>query len=102
MAARGRIAAAHLSPHKKRNALPIEKSAPQSNVWFLWRTQVHIPNGISIGSSVLAQLTHVTKRHTDRQTDRPHYNAINRPHLMLRIAMQPDEVFLTSAVVSWR
>jgi len=39
-----------------------------SNTWFLWPTQVHNPNGISIGSFVFAGLTSVTDRPTDRQT----------------------------------
>jgi len=34
-----------------------------SNMWFLWPTRVHNPNGISIGSVVFAGLT------SDRQTD---------------------------------
>ena len=42
-------------------------SAP-SNTWFLGPTRVHIPNGISIGSTVFAGLTIVTARLTDRQT----------------------------------
>jgi len=47
----------------------------QSNCW---PTQVHIPNGISIGSAVFAVLTVVTDRQTDRQTDRP--RCINGPY----------------------
>jgi len=30
---------------------------PKSNTYFLWPTQVHIPNDILIGSAVFAQLT---------------------------------------------
>jgi len=32
-------------------------SEPTSNIWFLTPTRVHIPNDISIGSAVFAQLT---------------------------------------------
>jgi len=28
-----------------------------TNIWFLGPTRVHIPNGVSIGSAVFAQLT---------------------------------------------
>ena len=37
-------------------------SGPLSNTWFLPLTRVHIPNGISIGSAVFAQLTVATDR----------------------------------------
>jgi len=51
---------------------------PQSNTWFLGPTRVHTPNGIYIGSAVLARLTIVT----DRPTDRPRCSVSNnRPHL---------------------
>jgi len=43
-------------------------SGPPSNTWFPGPTQVLNPNGISIGSAVLAGLTSVTDRPTDRQT----------------------------------
>ena len=52
-----------------------------SNTWFLRPTRAHKTNGISIGSSVLAQLMVVTKRHT--QTLRPRYICSNMPHLAL-------------------
>ena len=39
-----------------------------SNTWFLGPTRVHNPMGISIGSAVIAGLTMVTDRATDRQT----------------------------------
>jgi len=49
-----------------------------SNTWFLGPTRVLNPNGISFGSAVIAGLTSVT----DRQTDRPCYSVCNnRPHL---------------------
>jgi len=41
---------------------------PQSNTWFPGPTRVLNPNGISIGSAVVAGLTSVTDRQTDRQT----------------------------------
>ena len=37
---------------------------PPSNVWFLWPTRVHNPNGISIGSAVFTGLTIVTDHAT--------------------------------------
>jgi len=49
-----------------------------SNTWFLRPIQIHKPNGISIGSAVIAGLTLVT----NRPTDRPRYSVCkNRPHL---------------------
>jgi len=39
-----------------------------SNIWFPGSTRVLNANGISIGSAVLAWLTSVTDRQTDRQT----------------------------------
>jgi len=44
------------------------ESEPPSNTWFSGPTRVLNPNGISIGSAVLAGLTSVTDRQTDRQT----------------------------------
>jgi len=44
------------------------KSGPPSNTWFPGPTRVLNPNGMSIGSAVLAGLTDVTDRLTDRQT----------------------------------
>jgi len=48
-------------PPKKRLPLPVEGSGLGSsglppNTWFLGRTLVHIPNGVSIGSAVFAGL----------------------------------------------
>jgi len=48
-----------------------------SNTWFSGLTQVHVPNGISIGSAVFARLANVTDRPTDRQNDRPRYSVSN-------------------------
>jgi len=42
------------------------------NTWFIGPTQVHNPNGISIGSAVFAGLAILTDR--QRQTDRPTEN----------------------------
>ena len=39
-----------------------------SITWFLWPTRVLDPNSISIGAVVIAGLTGVTDRQTDRQT----------------------------------
>jgi len=39
-----------------------------SNAWLLGPTQVHNPNGISIGAAVFAGLTSVTDRLTDNAT----------------------------------
>ena len=53
-------------------------SGPSSNTWFPGPTEVLNPNGISISSTILAGLTSVS----DRQTDRPRYSVgNNRPHL---------------------
>jgi len=56
-------------------------------------TQIHIPNGILIGSAICAGLRVVTDRQTeiDRQTnDRPCYSICsNRPHLA-SAAIQPN------------
>ena len=51
-----------------------------SNTWFLGPTEVHIPNGNSVGSAVFAGLTVVT----DRPTDRPRYSVCSyRLHLAI-------------------
>ena len=49
------------------------------NTWFLVFPRAPSPNGILIGSAVLAQLA-----------ERPRYNGNNRPHLLLRTAMRPS------------
>jgi len=38
------------------------------NTWFLGPTRVHKPNGISIGTAVVAWLTIMTHRQTDHTT----------------------------------
>jgi len=53
-------------------------SEPPFNAWFLGTTRAKKPNGVSIGSAILAWLTSVK----DRPTDRPCYSVCNnRPHL---------------------
>jgi len=53
-------------------------SEPPFNAWFLGTTRAKKPNGVSIGSAVLAWLTSVT----DRPTNGPCYSVCNnRPHL---------------------
>jgi len=44
------------------------RDGPPFNTWFPGPTRVLNPNGISIGSSVLARLTNVTDRPTDHAT----------------------------------
>jgi len=66
------------------------ESEPPPKTWFTGPPRVHIPNGISIGSAVLAQLTVMTNGHTD--VDRPRYMCSNRPRyyaLRLCDAAQP-------------
>jgi len=61
------------------------------NTWFLGLTQVHSPNGISIGSSVLAQLVVMFNRHTHRHRRRPRYICRNRPYFAFRASMRPNK-----------
>ena len=42
-------------------------SCPHLNARFFWPIQVHIPNGISVGSAISVQLIH-TKKHRPRNT----------------------------------
>jgi len=46
-----------------KSACSLEWSRPPSNTSFSGPTQVCIPNGISVGSAVLTQLTIMTNRH---------------------------------------
>jgi len=63
-------------PSPLKLPLPIGGSGPASNRWFRELTRTQNPNGISIGSALLAGLTsHDCDRPTDRQTDKQ----INRP-----------------------
>jgi len=55
-------------PPPSKLPLPIGRSGPPSNTWFLGPTRVLSPNAISIGSAVFAGFTTVT----DRQIYRPH------------------------------
>ena len=63
-----------------------------SNTRFLgpfWPTQVHIANGISIGSAVFAGLMVVIDRSTDRKKNKPRYFDCNsRPHLAVTTAIR--------------
>jgi len=82
-----RCAARHIAAGKcPKNAPFLGRSRLPPNTWFLGSPRVYTPNGSSIGSSVLAQLTVVT----NRQTHRPRNISNNRPHLMLYIAMRPN------------
>jgi len=56
------------APPPSKLPIPMGVSGPPSNTWFLVRTRVHNPNGISIGSAVFAGLTSVTDRQTDHAT----------------------------------
>ena len=84
-----------------RVPLPVGASGPQSNTsapshggdldpnlthGSSLRPEVHVPTGMLSGSAVLAQITVVT----NRQTDRPHYTGFNRPYLTLCTAMWPN------------
>ena len=58
------------------------RSGPQPNTWFLKPNRVLNPNCIAICSAVFAQLTTVTDRLTDSQTDTARYSVCNsRPYL---------------------
>ena len=46
-------------------------------MWFLGRTRVHNPHGISIDSAVLAQLTVMSSRQRDRHSDRHAHRSRN-------------------------
>ena len=56
-----------ICPRKTKSAPSPEGSGPTINAWFVGPTRVSPLNGISIGSAVFAQITHVpnTRRHTD-------------------------------------
>jgi len=64
-------------------------SGSPSNTWFLGLTRALIPNGISIGEAVFAELTSVT----DRQTDRPRYTrSVTTGRIYVRsTAMRPKK-----------
>ena len=64
---KGRIAAAH---GRFSDIRPVAPVCIPPNTWFLVPTRLLNPNGISIGSAVVAGLTTVADRQTDRQTDR--------------------------------
>jgi len=56
------------APFPLKIALSHVGSGSPSNTWFIGPTQILNPNGISIGSAVLAGLTSVTDRPTDHAT----------------------------------
>jgi len=56
------------TPFPSKLLLSMGGSGTPSNTWFPGLTRVFNPNGISIGSAVLAGLTSVTDRQSDRQT----------------------------------
>jgi len=58
-----------MSPPKL--SLPLGVFGPPTETWFVGSTRVHILNGISIDSDVLAQLT-VTNRHADHTNTHTH------------------------------
>jgi len=57
-------------PKKNWSCLLGGGSRSTSNIWFHGPTRVYPPNGISIGSSVIAGFKNMTNRHTYRQTHR--------------------------------
>jgi len=63
---------------------------PPSSTRFVWPTQVHTSNSILISSSVFAQLTVVTSRKTDWQTQRPPRNISNNK-LYLMLTTRPND-----------
>jgi len=71
--------------------LPMGGSGPPSNTWFPGPTRVLSPNGISIGSAVLAGLTSVTDQLTDHATrsvtvDRIYVHSTGGLKIKLKIA----------------
>jgi len=71
--------------------LPMGGSGPPSNTWFPGPTRVLSPNGISIGSAVLAGLTSVTDQLTDHATrsvtvDRIYVHSTGSLKIKLKIA----------------
>jgi len=59
------------------------------NTWFLGPTQVHTPNGISIGSAIFAWLKTVTEQSTDRQADRPCYSVCKQGRIYTVVRCSP-------------
>jgi len=70
------------APSPENWPFPWRIRAPSNTLLLGFLARVRLPNGISIGSAVFAGRTLVTNRveQTDRQTDRPRYNADDRPH----------------------
>jgi len=71
-----------MAAQPRKLPLPLGGSKPSSNKWFLGFTWVRNPNGISIGSAVLAQLIVVSSRQTD------HATSIAIGHILFCIAMR--------------
>jgi len=82
--------------------IPLGKSGPWPNTWFLGPTRVHNPNWMSIGSAILHASQLVSNRHTHTQTDRPRYICSNRPHLMVCIVMQPNSTISFNSWLSFQ
>jgi len=88
-------------PHRRgapqNYPFPSGGCVPPSNTWFLGTIRVHTPNGISIGSAVLAQLMVMsnrqtqTDRHTDRHADRHADHGTSVTVFALRCAIRPKK-----------
>jgi len=88
----------HACPRPGHSSFKITRSCTeirtQSNTWFFGLTRALISNGILIGSAVVAGLTTVT----GRLTDRPHYSVSNnRPHLCSTV-LRPKNVSVINAI----
>jgi len=70
-----------------------------SNTWFPRPTRVLNPNGISIGSAVLAGLTSVTERQTDRQTDKQ-TNGPRCTRSVTYVVLRCDLIIISSRSIS--
>jgi len=66
-------------PFPQKLPLSMKGSRSPCNTGFLWTIRAHKPNGISIGSAVLAGLTSMTDTQRDRQTNRETNRQTNRP-----------------------
>jgi len=80
--------------------LTLRGSEPLPNTWFSGPARVHIPNVISIGSSVLAQHTVMTNRDKDRWTDHTASVATRRiPSHALTVALLANKTEATGIVI---
>ena len=73
------------------------RSGPQHNAWFPGPARVHNTNGISIGSSVFVELTVVSNRRTDRQTQRLCATSVARNRIFEQHTMRPNNKHRLSA-----